>query len=577
MSSLKVGVLGGGQLGRMLMEAANRLNIQMNVLDAQNAPAKQISAHNGHITGSFTDLASVQNLAKACDVLTVEIEHVDTYALEKVASDVKIEPSWKTIRTIQDKFHQKEHLSEYKIPMAEHRELHKNTTEELNAIGEQLGYPLMLKSKTQAYDGRGNHRVESKEDISLALKALKGRPLYAEKWVDFKMELAVIVVKTKDNVLSFPTVETVQENSICKLVYAPARNISDTVNRKAQELARNAVAAFEGKGAFGVEMFLLKDDTLLLCEVACRIHNSGHYTIEACYLSQFEAHLRAILDLSIPPKSLELRQPAIMLNILGGSTPDSHLKVAEHALSIPNASIHLYSKGAARPGRKMGHITITAPTIGQAETIIQPLLHFMDDIHARTDGPPQPSQSQTSLASSKPPPAVGVMMGSDSDLKTLMPGLKLLRYNFSIEPEVNITSAHRTPDYMAHYASTAASRGIKVIIAAAGGAAHLPGMVAAHTTLPVIGLPVKGSTLDGIDSLYSIVQMPRGVPVATVGIGNSINAALLAARILGAYDAEVRRKVEEFAESARDENLEVKGVRIKELGWEKYYEQMEKT
>ena len=403
--------------------------------------------------------------------------------------------------------------------------------------------------------------------------------------------------------LSFPTVETVQENSICKLVYAPARNISDTVNRKAQELARNAVAAFEGKGAFGVEMFLLKDDTLLLCEVACRIHNSGHYTIEACYLSQFEAHLRAILDLSIPPKSLELRQPAIMLNILGGSTPDSHLKVAEHALSIPNASIHLYSKGAARPGRKMGHITITAPTIGQAETIIQPLLHFMDDIHARTDGPPQPSQSQTSLASSKPPPAVGVMMGSDSDLKTLMPGLKLLRYNFSIEPEVNITSAHRTPDYMAHYASTAASRGIKVIIAAAGGAAHLPGMVAAHTTLPVIGLPVKGSTLDGIDSLYSIVQMPRGsyksqshkpfiillrfqelfanasigVPVATVGIGNSINAALLAARILGAYDAEVRRKVEEFAESARDENLEVKGVRIKELGWEKYYEQMEKT
>ena len=155
MSSLKVGVLGGGQLGRMLMEAANRLNIQMNVLDAQNAPAKQISAHNGHITGSFTDLASVQNLAKACDVLTVEIEHVDTYALEKVASDVKIEPSWKTIRTIQDKFHQKEHLSEYKIPMAEHRELHKNTTEELNAIGEQLGYPLMLKSKTQAYDGRG--------------------------------------------------------------------------------------------------------------------------------------------------------------------------------------------------------------------------------------------------------------------------------------------------------------------------------------------------------------------------------------------------------------------------------------
>ncbi len=117
MSSLKVGVLGGGQLGRMLMEAANRLNIQMNVLDAENAPAKQISAHEGHIIGSFIDQASVQKLAKACDVLTAEIEHVDTYALEEVASEVKVEPSWKTIRIIQNKFHQKEHLSKFKIPM----------------------------------------------------------------------------------------------------------------------------------------------------------------------------------------------------------------------------------------------------------------------------------------------------------------------------------------------------------------------------------------------------------------------------------------------------------------------------
>ena len=258
-------------------------------------------------------------------------------------------------------------------------------------------------------------------------------------------------------------------------------------------------------------MFLLPDDTLLLCEVACRIHNSGHYTIEACALSQFDAHLRAILDLPIPPKSLELREPAIMLNILGGSTPDSHLKLAERALSIPNARIHLYSKGAARPGRKMGHITVTAPTMREAETTIQPLIGFMDDIPVQCTSilynQPNP---QPSITSPKPAPTIGVLMGSDSDLKTLIPGLKLLKHHFGIEPDVNITSAHRTPKYMAEYASTAASRGIKVIIAAAGGAAHLPGMTAAYTSLPVIGLPVKGSALDGVDSLYSIVQMPRG-------------------------------------------------------------------
>jgi phosphoribosylaminoimidazole carboxylase len=154
-NSPTVGLLGGGQLGRMLMEAANRLNIQMNVLDSENAPAKQISAHDGHVTGSFKDRASLRELAAGCDILTAEIEHVDTYGLEEVSSKVKVEPSWKAIRIIQDKFQQKEHLSKYNIPQAEYRELQHNSREELAKIGEDLGYPLMLKSKTLAYDGRG--------------------------------------------------------------------------------------------------------------------------------------------------------------------------------------------------------------------------------------------------------------------------------------------------------------------------------------------------------------------------------------------------------------------------------------
>ncbi|KAH8427990.1 phosphoribosylaminoimidazole carboxylase ADE2 [Aspergillus melleus] len=570
-NSPKVGILGGGQLGRMLVESANRLNIQCNVLDAENSPAKQISAHDGHVTGSFKEHESVRELAKSCDVVTAEIEHVDTYALEEIASQVRVEPSWQAIRTIQNKFNQKEHLRKYGIPMADHRELVNNTPEDLAAVGEQLGYPLMLKSKTMAYDGRGNFRVNSKADIPEALEALKDRPLYAEKWAHFKMELAVMVVKTKDEVLSYPTVETVQEDSICKLVYAPARNVSDAINRKAQELARQAVAAFDGKGVFGVEMFLLDDESLLLCEIASRIHNSGHYTIEACPLSQFDTHIRAILDLPIPPQSLELRQPSIMLNIIGGAAPDTHLQVAEAALSIPNASIHLYSKGAAKPGRKMGHVTVTAPSMYEAETHIQPLIDVVDKIRAqRSDVKTQPQAS----GPSKPAPTVAVMMGSDSDLKTLVPGLKLLRDYFGIEPAVDITSAHRTPTFMAEYSASAAARGIKVIIAAAGGAAHLPGMAAAHTTLPVIGVPVKGSSLDGVDSLYSIVQMPRGVPVATVGINNSINAALLAARILGSFDPAIQRKVEAYAENARTENMDLKGTKMQELGWEKYFEQM---
>lgn len=331
-----------------------------------------------------------------------------------------------------------------------------------------------------------------------------------------------MVVKTKDGVLSYPTVETIQKDSICKLVYAPARNVSQTINHKAQELARKAVAAFDGKGAFGVEMFLLDDDSLLLCEIASRIHNSGHYTIEGCGLSQFDAHLRAILDLPIPPESLAIRQPSIMLNLIGGATPDSHLKAAERALSIPNASIHLYSKGAARPGRKMGHVTVTAATMHEAERAIQPLIDEDNNLRMQRTATDEPAITTAAgvgagagagayASAGAGAASIAVIMGSDSDLKTLMPGLKLLREFFDIEPEVDITSAHRTPVYMAEYAASAASRGIKVIIAAAGGAAHLPGMAAAHTALPVIGVPVKGSALDGVDSLYSIVQMPRGM------------------------------------------------------------------
>lgn len=145
---------------------------------------------------------------------------------------------------------------------------------------------------------------------------------------------------------------------------------------------------------------------------------------------------------------------------------------------------------------------------------------------------------------------VGVIMGSLSDWETLKPCVEILD-GFGIPYEKEVVSAHRTPVRMAEYASSAAHRGLKVIIAAAGGAAHLPGMVASHTVLPVIGVPVKSAALNGLDSLYSIVQMPAGIPVATVGIGNGANAGLLAARILGVSDPAVSAKLAEYEADLR--------------------------
>jgi phosphoribosylaminoimidazole carboxylase len=210
----------------------------------------------------------------------------------------------------------------------------------------------------------------------------------------------------------------------------------------------------------------------------------------------------------------------------------------------------------------MGHVTITAPTMAEAEKTIQPLVDFMDQGKDKS--------SDTPAREIKEQPLVAVVMGSDSDLPVLRPGLAVLD-KFAIPYTTRITSAHRTPTWMAEYATAAADNGIKTIIAAAGGAAHLPGMAAAHTPLPVIGIPVKPTIGDGTDSLLSICNMPKGVPVATVSVNNSINAALLAARILGCSDAAIRERVEQYMRDSEKEVRE-KDARLDEMGAEAYFE-----
>ncbi|NJN61683.1 MAG: 5-(carboxyamino)imidazole ribonucleotide mutase [Coleofasciculaceae cyanobacterium RL_1_1] len=167
-------------------------------------------------------------------------------------------------------------------------------------------------------------------------------------------------------------------------------------------------------------------------------------------------------------------------------------------------------------------------------------------------------------------PIVGVIMGSDSDLPTMHAAIEILE-TFQIPHEVAIVSAHRTPDRMVDYAKTARSRGLQVIIAGAGGAAHLPGMVAALTVLPVIGVPIQTSTLSGLDSLYSIVQMPRGIPVATVAIGNAQNAGLLTAQILGSRDRDLGDRLEAYRNDLKI-MVETKQARLERVGSRAYLE-----
>lgn len=601
MDSHVVGVLGGGQLGRMLVEAAHRLNIQVAVLDSENAPAKQINlvARDKHVTGSFANASDVKALADNCDVLTYEIEHVDTKVLEDLDQErphvdgtkwSRIQPSWRTVRIIQDKFAQKQHFAKFGIATAKSIAVGTSHPQGLKEIADQIGYPFMLKSRTEAYDGRGNYPVNSVSDIEPALAALDNRPLYAEQWANFRMELAVMVIKKSQEesadswesaTIAYPTAETVHEDSICKLVYVPARGISSQVARAAQNLARRAVSTFAGTGVFGVELFLLEDGSLVINEIAPRPHNSGHYTIEACHMSQYEAQIRAVLPnlaTRFPEGCTDLTAEAvIMLNILGGPEPTSHLLIADAALDVAGAKVHLYGKGDGRPGRKMGHITIVGSSMSECEAKMHSLIQLADAVRVhRKDASGSTAadikKTASTLEKANPAPApssiIAVVMGSDTDLATLKPGLTLLD-EMDIPYEVTITSAHRTPQYMLDFGKAAAARGLKAIIAAAGGAAHLPGMMASVTPVPVIGVPVKASSLDGLDSLLSIVQMPRGIPVATVSIGNSVNAALLAARIVGTSEKRVQEWVQQHLQRMDDENM-AKGERLGREGWKTY-------
>ncbi|KAI5997155.1 Phosphoribosylaminoimidazole carboxylase [Pisolithus albus] len=561
----------------MLAASASLLNVDVVVLDSgESAPAKQIVAPRNpslaHIDGSFADPAKIRELAGRADVLTVEIEHVDVHVLEEIESErgIAIHPSPSTIRIIQDKFVQKLHLRDRGCSVSEFIPV-ESTVESIQQCAQTLGLPFMLKSRTLAYDGRGNFVVKEVGDAVEALKALGNRPLYAEKWVPFIKEIAVMVVRTTEGeVLSYPAVETVHKNNICHLVFAPLRTSDPSVAERARRVAESAIKTFRGAGIFGVEMFLMEDGSIYINEIAPRPHNSGHYTIEACETSQFENHLRAVL--SLPLGSTALKVPsAAMLNIIGASSSMDEIRgFASTALTVPGCTVHLYGKSECREGRKMGHVTVVGDSDATVRARLRPLLFTLPGREQREEELERyaPLPQEPGSGHSSKHPLVGIIMGSDSDLPVMLPAARILD-KFSIPYELTIVSAHRTPDRLVKYARSASARGLRVIVAGAGGAAHLPGMVAAMTPLPVIGVPVKGSSLDGVDSLHSIVQMPRGIPVATVAINGGMNAGLLAVRMLGTGMPHLFTAVDAYLKTLETEVME-KVDKLEKVGWEKY-------
>jgi len=358
-----VGILGGGQLGRMTAAAGLRLGVRSRIYqpsDTGPAAAAQV------FTGAWDDTEALREFAAGCDVLTLDNEWVDLDTIVKV-SPAPLHPSPEAMALISDKIVQKDHARARGIAVGPYRGC--ATLDETLAAAEQFGFPVVVKRPRHSYDGYGNRTARDVAELTDAFENMSdGGAVLVEQWVPFRSELAVIVARRPGgDAVCYPVATTIQEDHKCHAVEVPA-GVSPKVAEDAAALARAAADAYGIVGVVGVEMFLLEDDTLLLNEVAPRPHNTGHYTIDACVTSQFENHVRAILDLPLGDPSL-LRPAAAMVNVLGKRRGTSQSSTLGDALAVQGAAVHIYDKHEVWPGRKMGHVTAMADATSEARRL----------------------------------------------------------------------------------------------------------------------------------------------------------------------------------------------------------------
>ena len=363
----KIGIIGGGQLGQMMILEAKKMGFYITVLDPTlNCPAHTIV--DEHIVADFEDEKAIRLLAEKSDVVTYEFEHINAQVLKQLeAEGKKVYPTATSLEIIQNKFSQKSLLKKDGIPVPDFMAV--SSPAEILAAGKEYGFPLMLKACTGGYDGKGNYVVKNENDCENGYKELGGGtlPLMAEKFYPFIMEISVLACRAiNGDIKVYPVAENIHKDSILDKTRVPA-SISAKTTENAMNLAKRVMEVFEGVGMFCVEMFVDKDGNVAINEVAPRPHNSGHYTIEACVTSQFEQHIRAVSGLPLGDPSLV--RPVVMRNILGeeGSSGKAVVEGADEALAIPGVTLHIYGKETSKPKRKMGHLTATAATLEEAE------------------------------------------------------------------------------------------------------------------------------------------------------------------------------------------------------------------
>ena len=350
-----LGIIGGGQLGMMLTEAAKKMPEHISeviVLDpTENCPAARAGAKQ--IIADFKDKNAIVELSLQSDIITYEIESGDSQVLESLKASISVNPSPTTLRTIQDKFIQKTFLKDNNIPIPEFYPI--DSISDLKRKILLFGYPVLLKTRRDAYDGRGNFKIENEKQIELAYKFFEDKQMMIERWVDFKMEVSVIAARNINGEIAiYPVVENIHKDNILEMTIAPAR-IEPKIAKNAESIAKKTMKVLHGAGVFGIEMFVTRDEHVLVNEISPRVHNSGHHTLQSSDTSQFEQHLRAILGLSLG--STKLRHYTVMRNILGPKNFSGRYKpiILENEKGV---YLKMYNKDEAKPQRKLGHINV---------------------------------------------------------------------------------------------------------------------------------------------------------------------------------------------------------------------------
>jgi len=355
-----VGIVGGGQLGRMFALAARRMGYRVHAFDpTQDAPAGQVA--DVEISAAYDDLDAARRFASNVDVVTFEFENVPAETLKAIEGLKPVHPSPEVLHTCRHRLREKDFLSGNGFPVAPYRPV--KSSDELRRAIAALGLPAILKTADFGYDGKGQVRIDRAENLD-AIWATMNRPVAVlEGFVPFDKEASVIVARGQDGVTTtFGPVENAHARHILDVTTAPA-DLSPRVTRDAIEIGQAIAKALDVVGLIAVELFIV-GEKVIVNELAPRPHNSGHYSFDACLTNQFEQQLRAVCGL--PLGDIRLLQPAAMANLLGDLW-DAGEPNWTAALAFPDVKLHLYGKHEARPGRKMGHLTALAATAREAK------------------------------------------------------------------------------------------------------------------------------------------------------------------------------------------------------------------